>query len=106
MTEKLYHKAKLLEILNQVIDPETGVGITDMGLIYDVSEENGKVTVEMTLTSLTCPAGPQITSEASATLRIQPGIKEVEIKMVWEPAWTPAMMSPDIREMLFGDREF
>lgn len=101
-----YTRTKLLEILNQVIDPETGVGITDMGLIYDVEEKDGNVEVKMTLTSVTCPAGPQLMSEASAILRIQEGIKNVNLEMVWEPAWTPDMMSPEVKEMLLGNSEF
>lgn len=89
-------------ILNEVIDPEAGVGIVDMGLIYDVSEENGIVKVTMTLTSMGCPAGPQLTTDIDDILRLQPHVKDVEIEVVWDPPWTPDQMNPEIRQMLFG----
>ena len=89
-------------ILNQVIDPETGLGIVDMGLIYDAQEKKGVVTVTMTLTSMGCPAGPQLTTDVDAILRMQEGVKDVEIEVVWEPAWHPDMMNPELRQMLYG----
>jgi len=89
-------------LLNQVIDPETGVGIVDMGLIYHVEEHQGIVTVVMSLTSMGCPAGPQLTTDIDAILRMESTVKDVEIEVVWEPAWNPDMMNPEIRQMLFG----
>ncbi len=89
-------------ILNEVIDPEAGVGIVDMGLIYDVIEENGVVKVTMTLTSMGCPAGPQLTTAIDDILRVQSHVKDVEIEVVWDPPWTPEKMNPEIRQMLFG----
>lgn len=90
------------EIINQVIDPEVGIGIADMGLIYDVKENDGVVLVTMTLTSMGCPAGPQLTTDVDGVLRLQDHVKDVEIEVVWEPAWNPDMMKPDLRAMLFG----
>jgi len=89
-------------VLNMVVDPEVGVGIVDMGLIYHVEEHDGVVLVTMTLTSMGCPAGPQLTTDVDAVLRMQEGVKDVEIEVVWEPTWNPDMMNPDIRAMLFG----
>ena len=89
-------------ILNMVVDPEVGVGIVDMGLIYHVEEHDGVVMVTMTLTSMGCPAGPQLTTDVDAVLRMQEGVKDVEIEVVWDPAWNPDMMNPDIKQMLFG----
>ncbi len=89
-------------ILNMVVDPEVGVGIVDMGLIYHVEEHNGVVLVTMTLTSMGCPAGAQLTTDVDAVLRMQEGVKDVEIEVVWDPTWNPDMMNPDIRQMLFG----
>jgi metal-sulfur cluster biosynthetic enzyme len=85
-----------------VIDPELGVGIADMGLIYRVQEHDGVVVVTMTLTSMGCPAGPQLTEDIDSVLRMQKDVKDVEIEVVWEPAWNPEMMNPQIRQMLFG----
>jgi metal-sulfur cluster biosynthetic enzyme len=95
-------KKKYLEVLNQVLDPETGIGIVDMGLIYNVEEQDGKVDVTMTLTSMGCPAGAQITTDIESMLRTQPQVKEVKIEIVWEPAWNPEMIQPDVRAMLWG----
>ena len=90
-------------ILNQVIDPEVGVGIADMGLIYGVREiEPGVVLVTMTLTSMGCPAGPQLTTDVDGVLRLEDKIKDVQIEVVWEPACTPDLMKPEIKQMLFG----
>lgn len=89
-------------VLNMVVDPEVGVGIVDMGLIYHVEEHDGVVSVTMTLTSMGCPAGPQLTTDVDSVLRMQDGVKDVEIEVVWDPAWNPEMMNPEIRQMLFG----
>lgn len=89
-------------VLNMVVDPEVGVGIVDMGLIYHVEERDGIVSVTMTLTSMGCPAGPQLTTDVDSVLRMQDGVKDVEIEVVWDPAWNPEMMNPEIRQMLFG----
>ena len=89
-------------IINQVVDPEIGVGIADMGIIYDVQQKDNLVEVIMTLTSMGCPAGPQITTDIDAILRLQDGVDDVHINVVWEPAWTPEMMKPELKAMLFG----
>lgn len=89
-------------ILNQVVDPEIGVGIADMGIIYDVQKKDTLVEVTMTLTSMGCPAGPEITTDVDAILRLQDGVEDVHINVVWEPAWTPEMMKPELKAMLFG----
>lgn len=97
-------KKEYLDIINLVLDPETGVGITDMGLIYDVEEhKDGLITVTMTLTSMGCPAGGQITTEIDAMLRLQPHVTDVKIEVVWSPPWNPEMMNPDVKAMLFGN---
>ncbi|MBD3270038.1 DUF59 domain-containing protein [Candidatus Peregrinibacteria bacterium] len=93
-----------LEHLNQVIDPETGIGIVDMGLIYDVVEEDdGKIYVEMTFTSVACPMGPQIVEDVMKSMRQLDHVKEVDVNVVWEPAWSSEMMNPEVKAMLFGN---
>lgn len=90
------------EIINQVIDPEVGIGIADMGLIYDLKVEKGVATVVMTLTSMGCPMGPELTTDIDGILRLQDEIQDVEIEVVWDPPWGPDKMKPEIRDMLFG----
>ncbi len=104
--QPVLNKKQYLAIINQILDPETFVGIVDMGLIYDVEEyADGKVEVTMTLTSMGCPAGPQITTEVDAVLKLQKHVQDVNIEIVWEPGWHPDMMNPEVRAMLFGDRD-
>jgi len=94
-------KSPYYSLLNKIIDPDTQIGIADMGLIYGVKREGGTVKVTMTLTSMGCPAGPHFTSEIDKALRRQKGVKEVQIEIVWEPAWTPERIKLELRAV-FG----
>lgn len=100
--QKTWNKKQYLDLLNQVLDPETFVGIVDMGLIYDIEEKDGLVNVTMTLTSMGCPAGGQITTEIDSMLRLQKHVHDVKIDVVWDPPWNLDMMNPEVRVMLFG----
>lgn len=95
-TSPYYH------ILNQIIDPEVAIGIADMGIIYEAKEKKGVMSIVMTLTSMGCPAGPQITTDIDEMMHKQPGIKDVEIEVVWDPPWSPDRIKPELRMMLFG----
>ncbi len=88
------------ELLNGIIDPELGVGIVDLGLIYDVDIKDGRATVTMTLTSMGCPVGPSIIHQVEEQTEEIPGVEEVSVKLVWEPIWTADRMNPDVRAML------
>ncbi|MBU0668049.1 metal-sulfur cluster assembly factor [Patescibacteria group bacterium] len=94
----LYYK-----ILNRVLDPELGIGVADMGLIYDVKvDKKGFAHVVMTLTSMGCPLAPDIAADIDSIMRTTKGVKDVDIEVVWDPPWTPDKMKPEIKEMLFG----
>lgn len=87
--------------LKQVKDPELGLNIIDIGLVYDVMvEEDGLVRVQMTLTSPGCPAGAEIMQDAKMVLEAQPGVSAAEIELVWEPYWTPDKMDPRVRTFM------
>ncbi|MDB5384519.1 MAG: hypothetical protein JWM11_165 [Planctomycetaceae bacterium] len=90
----------LLNALKQVVDPELFVNIVDLGLIYSIQQEDAKVTVDMTLTSPACPAGPQIVAQAKQALEAVPGVKEASIKLVMTPPWSPDRMTDDARDHL------
>jgi metal-sulfur cluster biosynthetic enzyme len=90
----------LLNALKQVVDPELFVNIVDLGLIYSIQQEDAKVTVDMTLTSPACPAGPQIVAQAKQALEAVPGVKEATIKLVMTPPWSPDRMTDDARDHL------
>jgi metal-sulfur cluster biosynthetic enzyme len=97
---------KVREQLKQVIDPELFVNIVDLGLIYVVdlnpSETEGKidVTVEMTMTSPMCPAGPQLVANSREAVESLEEVEKVEIKVVMDPPWTQDMMSEDAKDQL------
>ena len=86
--------------LRQVKDPEIGLNIIDLGLVYDVEVEDGEVHIKMTLTSPGCPVGPQIMSDADQAARMLDGVTGVEVELVWEPFWTPEKIDPKVRAFL------
>jgi len=93
-------REEVLEVLRQVEDPELGMDIVDLGLVYDVEIDEGEVRVIMTLTSPGCPAGPMITNDVYRVLRALDGVKDVNIDIVWEPYWTPERIDPKIRALM------
>jgi metal-sulfur cluster biosynthetic enzyme len=91
--------------LENVIDPEVGVNIVDLGLVYDVSaDEAGDVKIEMTLTIPECPLADEIVDQAKTVAAETPGVNEVEVRLVWEPKWTPAMMNDQAIEEIRSRR--
>lgn len=87
--------------LRAVKDPELGLNIIDIGLVYDVTvSEEGKAHVTMTLTSPGCPAGAEIMDDVRQTITDLEGVTEVEVELVWEPYWTPERMDPRVRAFL------
>ncbi len=95
LTEDVVRRA-----LRRVKDPEAGLNIVDLGLIYDVEIDGGKVDVKMTLTSPGCPAGGQIMGESDQVVRSLDGVEDVNIELVWEPFWTPERIDPKVRSFL------
>ena len=94
---------ELLEALRQVEDPELGMDIVDLGLLYDVEVEGSKVKVTHSLTSMGCPAGPMIQQNVDEIVREMPGVEKVDIELTWDPPWTPDKMSDDAKFILgFG----
>src|SRR4051812_28725852 len=84
--------------LRRVKDPELNLNIMDLGLVYNVTvDEGNKVIVDMSLTSPGCPAGPQIMNDAERTIQAMPGVGKVVINLVWEPFWTPERIEPKVR---------
>jgi metal-sulfur cluster biosynthetic enzyme len=86
----------VIEALKTVQDPEAGMSIVDLGLVYGVVVEPECVRVEMTMTSPACPVGPYLVDESAAAIRAlaAPGI-DVQVELVWDPPWTPERMSPE-----------
>lgn len=94
------------EALKNVIDPELFVNVVDLGLIYvvdlkpndDGSQTN--VTIDMTMTSPACPAGPQLIGNSKQAVQRLEGVGEVEVRIVMEPPWTPDRMTDEARDQL------
>jgi len=96
-------KEEVVEALRQVEDPELGMDIVDLGLMYDVEVEDGKVKVIHTLTSMGCPVGPMIQEQIHDVTKALPGVEDVEVELTWDPPWTPDKMSEDAKFILgFG----
>ncbi|MEK5040813.1 metal-sulfur cluster assembly factor [Sporosarcina sp. FSL K6-3457] len=87
-------KESMMGALENVIDPELGVDIVNLGLVYDVElDEAGTSKVTMTLTSIGCPMGPQIIANIKQELMELPEVKDVDVNVIWNPPWSRDMMS-------------
>lgn len=85
--------AAVWEILRSIPDPEFGVNIVDLGLIYSVECKDGDIAVTMTLTTPSCPSGGWIYEGTKQALASLPGARKVEVAMVFDPPWSPEMLS-------------
>ena len=86
-------KDDVIEALREVEDPELGMDIVDLGLLYDVEVDGPKVTVTHSLTSMGCPVGPMIQEEIHNVASLLPGVENVEVELVWDPPWSRDRMS-------------
>jgi metal-sulfur cluster biosynthetic enzyme len=91
----------VLEALRLVMDPEIGMNVVDLGLVYRADVHDGNVQVAMTMTTQACPLGESLVAEAESAIRQHvPGVRSVTVDLVWEPAWEPSMMSAAARKRL------
>jgi metal-sulfur cluster biosynthetic enzyme len=96
-------KDEVVEALRQVEDPELGMDIVDLGLLYEVEIEGSNVKVTHTLTSMGCPVGPMIQEDIDRVTREVPGVEDVDVELTFDPPWTPEKMSDDAKFILgFG----
>ena len=93
----------VIEALRSVEDPELGMDIVELGLLYDAEVQGPRVKVLYSLTSIGCPAGPLIQQNIEEVVRSLPGVEDVETELTWDPPWTPEKMSDDAKFILgFG----
>ena len=86
------------ESLRQIVDPEIGINIVDLGLIYETSiDDQGLVAITMTLTSPGCPLSGYIGTAVESAVTDLEGVKDVDVDIVWSPPWNPSMMSEDAK---------
>ncbi|TML43203.1 MAG: metal-sulfur cluster assembly factor [Actinobacteria bacterium] len=96
-------KEQVVDALRAVEDPELGMDIVELGLLYDVEVEGPKVKVIHTLTSMGCPVGPMIQENIDQIARAMPEVEDVEVELTWDPPWSPEKMSDDAKFILgFG----
>ena len=91
---------EVLEALKEVYDPEIPVNVVDLGLVYGVSVEEGDVEVQMTLTFAGCGMGPYIAQQAEWRLAELEGVEDVNVEMVYDPPWSPDMITEDGKKLL------
>lgn len=103
MTEDQVTPATVREALRDVEDPEIPINVVDLGLIYDVSVDGDRVSVDMTFTSLACPAEDMLRESVVERIETMPGVESATVTVVWDPPWTADRMSDEAREKM---REF
>jgi len=112
VNNKLYHQLRakmkltkeiIIEAIQPVEDPDLGMSLVDMGLIYEVEiDKDNNVNVQMTLSSPACPIGPQLMVEVEGAVRTLKEVKQINVEMVWEPPWDPETMSTDAVKDVLG----
>ncbi len=93
---------RIYEALRQIIDPELGINLVDLGLIYDVQTRDGEVAIRMTLTTRGCPLHGSIVQAVERVVRQLAGVVAAHAEVVWEPRWNPDMISPEGKQALAG----
>ena len=94
-------KEQVLEALKEVYDPEIPVNVVDLGLVYGVEvDDDGDVEVQMTLTFAGCGMGPYIAQQAEWRIAEMDGVEDVNVEMVYDPPWTPDMVTEDGKKLL------
>ena len=94
--------SEVRSVLRGVIDPELGINIVDLGLVYDIAIDGDAIRVAMTMTSPSCPLGEYMTSSVERALSLNLPHTHVGVELAWEPAWHPDMITVDGRRELEG----
>ena len=93
-------KDEVIEALRQVEDPELGMDIVDLGLLYDVEVQGPRVKITHTLTSMGCPVGPMIQEDIHRVTSELEGVEDIDVELTWDPPWSPERMSDDAKFIL------
>lgn len=98
---------QIKEALASVLDPEIGMSVVDLGFIYSIEIEEGKVEIKMTLTTRGCPMHQTLSKQVEEVVKSVDGVSEAKVDLVWDPPWTPRMMSDAAKKRLgFRDDMF
>ena len=91
----------ILSALKTVIDPELGINIVDLGLVYHAVRNANKIDIALTMTTAACPLGEMMSEEIKLVLRNRfPDLTDVQVELVWDPPWSPELMSEESRRQL------
>ena len=93
-------ESRLWSALAEINDPEMPVNLVDLGLIYGLRVDAGRVCVRLTFTAMGCPASDMIVSDIRERLLAEPGVQEVRLEVVWDPPWSSARLTADGRDAL------
>jgi metal-sulfur cluster biosynthetic enzyme len=93
----VWQEEDMRDVLRAVVDPELHMNIVDLGLVYRVEQKGPRVEVDMTLTSPGCPFGPYILHQVRENVLTLKGIEDVGIEVVWDPLWSPELMTDEAR---------
>ena len=93
----LISNEQVINCIKNVMDPEIPVNLYDLGLIYSIKNHNNNIVIEMTLTNPNCPVAGQMPENVAKSIEKTYGLRSIEVKLVWEPAWTKDLMSEDAK---------
>ncbi|MGC9058104.1 MAG: metal-sulfur cluster assembly factor [Candidatus Micrarchaeia archaeon] len=93
-------KDDVMNALKQVVDPELGINVVDLGLIYSIYINNSRVGIKMTLTTPMCPLATLLVENVKSAVEKMEGVKHVEVEVVFDPPWSIEKIRPEIREKL------
>jgi metal-sulfur cluster biosynthetic enzyme len=93
-------ESEVFDILKNVYDPEIGINVVDLGLVYGVDVDDDEVNVTMTLTAPMCPMHDAIARTAEMAIETLDGVKAAHVDMVWDPPWTPERLTDEGRRLL------
>ena len=91
-------KEDVMKTLRECYDPEIGISLVDLGLIYDVKVDKDKVHIKMTLTTPGCPMHSFMVQDVREKVKQIKGVKDVQVELIWDPPWTPDRMSEEVKE--------
>ena len=93
----LINKEEIIKCIKTVMDPEIPVNLYDLGLIYSINNNENHIVIEMTLTNPNCPVAGQMPENVAKSIEKTYGLRSIEVKLVWEPAWSKDLMSEDAK---------
>ena len=93
----LISNEQVINCIKNVMDPEIPVNLYDLGLIYSIKNHNNNIVIEMTLTNPNCPVAGQMPENVAKSIEQIKGLRSIEVKLVWEPAWNKDLMSEDAK---------